>query len=97
MGHLLFLLIHLIVLASFPVGLLLTIPLHLIYSAVMSKGRERNAPNRRTHVRCPECMELVRRDASRCMHCGLALEPVPEPGFFEWWPRWQTGQQRSAR
>lgn len=28
-----------------------------------------------THVRCPECKELVLRDASRCRHCGCALVP----------------------
>lgn len=28
-----------------------------------------------THVRCPECRELVRRDARKCKHCGTALVP----------------------
>lgn len=28
-----------------------------------------------THVRCPECRELVLRDARRCKHCGIALVP----------------------
>lgn len=28
-----------------------------------------------THVRCPECRELVQKDARRCKHCGVALKP----------------------
>ena len=28
-----------------------------------------------THVRCPDCRELVRADASKCKHCGCALVP----------------------
>lgn len=32
-----------------------------------------------THVRCPECRELVRFDARRCKHCGITLTPQ-KPG-----------------
>lgn len=28
-----------------------------------------------THVRCPDCRELVRADAKKCKHCGIALIP----------------------
>lgn len=28
-----------------------------------------------THVRCPDCRELVRADARKCKHCGIALVP----------------------
>jgi Na+/H+-dicarboxylate symporter len=28
-----------------------------------------------THVRCPECRELVRADARKCKHCGTQLVP----------------------
>lgn len=28
-----------------------------------------------THVRCPDCRELVRKDARKCKHCGTALLP----------------------
>lgn len=28
-----------------------------------------------THVRCPDCRELVRKDARKCRHCGTALIP----------------------
>jgi hypothetical protein len=29
----------------------------------------------KTHVRCPDCRELVRADARKCKHCGVALIP----------------------
>lgn len=29
----------------------------------------------RTHVRCPDCRELVRKDARKCRHCGTRLIP----------------------
>ena len=32
-------------------------------------------PNADTHVRCPDCRELVRMDAKKCKHCGAALIP----------------------
>lgn len=35
-----------------------------------------DAPDERTHVRCPDCRELVRADARKCKHCGIALVPV---------------------
>lgn len=28
-----------------------------------------------THVRCPDCRELVRADARKCKHCGTVLIP----------------------
>lgn len=32
-----------------------------------------------THVRCPDCRELVRMDARVCKHCKIALRPVGVP------------------
>ena len=32
-----------------------------------------------THVRCPDCRELVRFDARKCKHCGTALQPQDPP------------------
>lgn len=36
------------------------------------------APREETHTRCPDCRELVRRDARKCKHCGAALVPAGE-------------------
>lgn len=38
-------------------------------------GSGEAAPTAGTHVRCPDCRELVRRDARKCKHCGSALNP----------------------
>lgn len=33
-------------------------------------------PTAESHVRCPDCRELVRADARKCKHCGTALAPA---------------------
>jgi hypothetical protein len=37
--------------------------------------RDPNAPSPNTHVRCPDCRELVYHDARKCKHCGITLVP----------------------
>lgn len=32
-------------------------------------------PSPETHVKCPDCRELVLKDARKCKHCGCALLP----------------------
>lgn len=73
MGHFIFLILHILAALFFIVGLVVTIPLHLIY-AVMAGNREAK-PNRWTHVKCPDCKELVLREATICKHCGCKLVP----------------------
>lgn len=36
---------------------------------------EAGKPNPDTHVKCPDCRELVLKDAKRCKHCGIGLVP----------------------
>ena len=36
------------------------------------------APTPETHVKCPDCRELVLKDARVCKHCGCRLVPVVE-------------------
>lgn len=45
----------------------------LAKTATPTAGAEVATPE--THVRCPECRELVRKDARKCKHCGTALVP----------------------
>jgi uncharacterized paraquat-inducible protein A len=75
-GHVFFLLLHIGLLLFGAVGLIISIPLHLIYSAILSRRSSDERPTRRTHVRCPDCKELVRKDATRCKHCGTSLTPA---------------------
>jgi hypothetical protein len=32
-------------------------------------------PNEDTHVKCPDCRELILKDARKCKHCGCNLVP----------------------
>lgn len=32
-------------------------------------------PSLDSHVRCPDCAELVRKEATKCKHCGCILKP----------------------
>lgn len=34
-------------------------------------------PSPRTHVKCPDCAELILKDAKVCKHCGCKLLPQP--------------------
>lgn len=40
-----------------------------------TQGKDGSAPSPDTHVKCPDCAELVLREARRCKHCGCALRP----------------------
>jgi hypothetical protein len=41
----------------------------------VGSNKEDDGPNPDTHVKCPDCRELVLRDARRCKHCGCTLIP----------------------
>ena len=32
-------------------------------------------PNEESHVKCPDCRELILKDARKCKHCGCNLIP----------------------
>lgn len=38
------------------------------------------APTPKTHVKCPDCAELVLMDARVCKHCGCRLTPQASAG-----------------
>lgn len=40
-------------------------------------GNTEGRPTPKTHVKCPDCAELVRKEAKKCKHCGCALKPQP--------------------
>lgn len=74
-AHIVFLVMHALAILVFGyVFLLLTIPLHLIFSAISARsGAAKPKPS--THVRCPDCREFVLKEAARCKHCGCGLIP----------------------
>lgn len=76
MAHFIFLVLHIVAVVFVWPGLIVTIPAHLIYAAVSGQGPDqRDQPKPDTHVRCPDCRELVRKDAVVCKHCGCKLIP----------------------
>lgn len=47
-------------------------------TAVMAKAlpvKKEGTPTPETHVRCPDCRDLIRREASVCIHCECKLVP----------------------
>jgi hypothetical protein len=85
MGHLIFVALHVIAALFAPVLLFVTVPLHLVYAALSTGNAvaRRAQPTPATHVRCPDCKELVHREANVCPHCACALLPQPTPK--RWW------------
>lgn len=43
--------------------------------AALPKDELGNPISPESHVLCPDCRELVKRDARKCKHCGTALVP----------------------
>lgn len=61
-----------IVISPLIAGLLMA----LMPSLTASADAERPTPS--THVKCPDCAELVRKEARVCKHCGCRLIPQPD-------------------
>ena len=59
----------------FFLGLVFGIFALIAVAAMPSTARKRGAPTPSTHVKCPDCRELVMKDARRCKHCSCALVP----------------------
>jgi hypothetical protein len=57
----------------FIMGLLFSL-ISLLIVLVLPKVDE-DTPSEETHVKCPDCAELVRREARICKHCGCKLVP----------------------
>ena len=43
-----------------------------------SLRQDASAPTPETHVKCPDCRELVLNEARVCKHCGCRLVPASE-------------------
>ena len=46
-----------------------------IGAAALPRDAAGEAMTDATHTRCPDCRELVRKDARKCKHCSTALVP----------------------
>ena len=47
----------------------------LILGYTKDKTQGRGTPTPDTHVKCPDCRELILKDARICKHCGCRLLP----------------------
>lgn len=47
----------------------------LMLLVLPNKAEVGATPTPESHVRCPDCRELVLRDARKCKHCGCTLVP----------------------
>lgn len=74
MGHVIFIVLHLIALLFLPVALFVTIAAHVIYAAT----RKRDPIGTGRYVKCPDCKEGVDLEASVCKHCGCKLVPASD-------------------
>lgn len=50
----------------------------VIVALIPSLKAAPGAPTPRTHVKCPDCAELVLAEARVCKHCGCRLVPASE-------------------
>jgi hypothetical protein len=55
---------------------LLAILLCLALGPLKTSANSPSMPSPATHVKCPDCRELVLHDARVCKHCGAKLIPV---------------------
>lgn len=49
----------------------------VIIVALIGRGDEADGPSPSTHVKCPDCAELVLKEAKVCKHCHCRLVPQP--------------------
>jgi hypothetical protein len=49
----------------------------LLVVAVMPKENSDSSPTPDSHVKCPDCKELVLKEAVVCKHCKCKLVPQP--------------------
>ena len=59
-----------------------------------SRMASAETPTPNTHVKCPDCAELVRREARVCKHCGCKLVPQPMEAAA---PYSETGPDEPAK
>lgn len=59
----------------FILGAMFSIVALLLVLVLPSRQEYLTAPSPDTHVRCPDCREMVYRDARKCKHCGTSLIP----------------------
>ena len=68
MGHIIFCILHFACFIFGFIGLIITIPLHIIYCAVKA-----NKPTEEKDVVCPLCDRMISPDSVSCKYCDADL------------------------
>lgn len=64
-----------------PFALLVAL-LPALEDAEITRAREKGESD--SYRKCPQCAEVIRREAVKCKHCGSEIEPLPRKlGFLE--------------
>jgi hypothetical protein len=83
--------------AWFLIAVLISPLLGLLFVAVLpSLAIAPGTPTPQTHVKCPDCRELVLKEARVCKHCGLRLVPQAEEGQVALPPAQPSGTSVAA-
>jgi hypothetical protein len=60
------------------ISLLLSPLIGFAFVAALPDRSVDGRPTPLTHVKCPTCAELVRKEARQCKHCGQRLTPAAD-------------------
>ena len=62
-------------LAWFVLTLLTTPLVTIVILALTDDLSKKDKPHPNTHIKCPDCAELIKKEARVCKHCGCKLIP----------------------
>ena len=86
MGHIIFLILHLICILFGFIGLIVTVLLHLIYAGV-TKSNNRQISHRGNdkdvYAECPFCKEKIDHGASKCPYCREWIDEEQTPKLVD--------------
>ena len=94
MGHVIFIILHIIAFLFGLVFLFITIPLHIIYAVIVNKDKEQITSEKIRNRICPFCGETILKIAIVCKHCGKDLEKVEEEVEIEDCPKCKHYRKR---